>query len=75
MRLVEYARDMKCIQSLVRNSERKGVLGTPRHRSEDNIKMNCKEIGLRSRSWQSKGGHSPTSVVSTLTVLKKWIYT
>jgi hypothetical protein len=47
MRWVEYARDEKCIQSLVRNPEGKRLLGTPRHRLEDDIKMDLKEIGWR----------------------------
>jgi hypothetical protein len=50
MRWVGYARDEKCVQSLVRNSEGKRPLGAPRHRSEDNIKMDLKEIGWRLRT-------------------------
>jgi hypothetical protein len=43
MRWVAYARDEKCIQSLVRNSEGKRPLGTPGHKLEDNIKMASKK--------------------------------
>lgn len=47
MRWVGYARDEKCIHSLVKNSEGKRQIGTLRHRLEDNIKMDLKEIGWR----------------------------
>ena len=30
---------------------RKRPLGRPRHRWEDNIRMNLKEIGINTRSW------------------------
>ena len=29
----------------------KRLLGTPRHRWEDNIKMDLKEIGINTRNW------------------------
>jgi hypothetical protein len=52
------ARDEKCIQCLVRNSEGKRPLVTPRYRWEDNIEMDLKEIVWRLRtgfSWLKTG--------------------
>lgn len=47
MRWVGYAKDEKCIHSLVKNSEGKRPLGTLKHRLEHNLKMDLKEIGWR----------------------------
>ena len=36
---------------LTRKATRKRLLGRPRHRWEDNIKMDLKEIGINTRNW------------------------
>jgi len=36
---------------MVREPEGKGPLGSPRHRGEDNIKMDLREIGWEDVDW------------------------
>ena len=40
-----YGGEERCIQGLVGKPKRKGTLGRPRHRWEDNIRMDLKEVG------------------------------
>jgi hypothetical protein len=40
---------------LVGKSEGKGPLGTPRHRQEDNIKMDLREVGCAGMDWIELG--------------------
>jgi len=55
MRLVGHVACMGQIRNvykiLIRKSERKKPLGRPRHRWEDNIRMDCREIG-----WEDVAG-------------------
>ena len=43
---------------LIGNSARKRPLGRPRHRWEDNIRMDLKEMGIDTRNWvdSAQGG-------------------
>jgi hypothetical protein len=41
----------KCLQGLVGRTEGKRPLGRPRHRWEDNIKMDLREIGIDGANW------------------------
>jgi hypothetical protein len=47
-RMEEGSRDFKI---LTRTSTGRRPLGRPRHRWEDNIRMNLKEIGINTRNW------------------------
>jgi hypothetical protein len=44
-------RDEECIQGFGGKARRKEPLGTPGYRWEDNIKMDCREIGWGSANW------------------------
>jgi hypothetical protein len=41
---------------LVRKSERKRSLGRPRHRWENNIKLDLQEVGCGGMDWMGTGG-------------------
>ena len=41
----------RCIQDLVGKPDRKRTLGRPRHRWEDNIKLNLQEVGWGGMDW------------------------
>jgi len=41
-----YGRQEKCVQGLLKRSERKRAFGRPRLKWEDNIEMNLKELVL-----------------------------
>jgi len=46
-----YGEEEKCIQELVGKPEGKRPLGGPRHRWEDNIKMDLQEIVCGDKGW------------------------
>jgi hypothetical protein len=41
----------RCVQGLVGKPEEKRPLGRPKHRWEDNIKMDLKEVGCGGMDW------------------------
>jgi hypothetical protein len=47
----EYGRDEKCKQNLGLKTEGKRPLGRPRHRCEDNIKIDLRELGWECMDW------------------------
>jgi len=46
-----YGGEERCIQGLVGKPEGKRPLGRPRHRWEDNIKMDLQEVGCGGMDW------------------------
>ena len=46
-----YGGEERCIQVLVRKLEGKRPLGRPRHRWDDNIKMDLQDVGWRGMDW------------------------
>jgi hypothetical protein len=46
-----HGRGERCLQVLVGRPEGKRPLGRPRHRWEDNIKMDLREIGIDGVNW------------------------
>jgi hypothetical protein len=47
MKWVGHGRDKKCIQNCVGKPKGKKPLKTPRHRWEDNIKLDLRETGVK----------------------------
>jgi hypothetical protein len=43
--------DEKCLNNLVRESKGNRQLGRPRHRWEDNVNMNLRDMGLEVVDW------------------------
>jgi hypothetical protein len=46
-----YGEEERCIQGLVGKPEGKRPLGRPRHRWEDNIKIDLQEVGWGGMDW------------------------
>ena len=48
---IAYGGEERCVQGLGGKSEGKRQLGRPRHRWEDNIKMDLQEVGCGGMDW------------------------
>jgi hypothetical protein len=63
-----HGREEKCIHDLVGKPQRKIMIGRPRHRWENNIKMTLKEMGWEGVNWidLAQDRDQPRALVNTV---------